>query len=158
MHGVAVDLSGSVLAAGFVKGGLASFGDRMISSRQTTGVQVQDAVLWKVSQQGTTLWAVGGGGDGSTHVYGVALDDAGDAVVLMSNALPAPVTGVNNVSHSVTFGNKTLQLTSGISNPALLWKVRSRRHALTQSHSSDASPLAILPARTLPLPSSLLGP
>jgi len=46
-----------------------------------TNVGRADAVLWKTSASGTTLWAVSGGGTENDGLYGVAVDGSGDVVV-----------------------------------------------------------------------------
>jgi hypothetical protein len=168
MRGVAVDLAGGIFATGYLTGGNATFGDQILSSSTTSSLH--DSVLWKINEQGTTTWAVEGGGDGVTEVHGVAVDGAGDAAVLVSwrnpplngSAAPAPASLVPSSPSglvSVTFGEKTFQLPPGTSNPVLLWKVRSVQlrsdptciiitvDSLTpmfdrvESYNADASPL-----------------
>jgi len=75
LNGVAVDGTNAVVAAGYFESS-ATFGGVALDSSAFSS----DAVLWKLSGEGTTLWAVRGGGEGSDDLYGVAVDGAGAVV------------------------------------------------------------------------------
>ena len=102
---IAVDGSNAVVAAGHFKDGTLTFGSVALSS---TGYY--DAVLWKMSADGTTLWAVGRGGRGEDQMFGVAMDAAGAAVAVGALA-----------STTSTFGGVTLTIAGA--EDAVVWKV-----------------------------------
>ena len=68
LTGVAVDGANAVVGAGYF-GSPATFGAVAL-----TNAGIWDAVLWKVDAEGTTLWAVRGGGSGLDRLYAVAVD------------------------------------------------------------------------------------
>jgi len=102
---IAVDGSNAVVAAGHFKDGTATFGSVALTS---TGNY--DAVVWKMSADGTTLWAVRGGGTGNDKVFGVAVDAAG-----------AVVAAGDLASSESTFGG--VALTTAGANEAVVWKM-----------------------------------
>ena len=106
LYGVAVDGAGSVVAVGYYYGSTSTFGDVALTNTRSDN----DAVLWKVNAQGSTLWAVNGGGASDAYLKGVAVDNA--------NAVVA--AGYFSGSQS-TFGNVALTNT-GYQN-AILWKM-----------------------------------
>ena len=63
-----------------------------------------------MSEEGTTLWAVRGGGAGADKLAGVAVDSAGGVV------------GVGHFTGSATFGGTAL-VSAGSSSDAVVWKV-----------------------------------
>ena len=87
LHGVAVDAAGAVVAAGYSYDFPVTFGGVVLISTDT----IYDAILWKVSAEGTTLWAVRGGGGYGDTVKGVAVDGAG-AVVAAGSFASSPAT------------------------------------------------------------------
>ena len=107
LNGVAVDGAGGVVAVGNFWGSLATFGDVALT---TAGGL--DAVVWKMSFEGTTLWAVRGGSTSSDYIYGVAVDGAG-AVVAAGHVL----------SSLATFGE--VALTTAVAVGAVLWKLNA---------------------------------
>ena len=107
LYGVAVDGAGAVVAAGYSRSSAAMFGDVALNN-----VGWADAISWKLSSEGTTLWAVSGGGTDDDILYGVAVDGAG-AVVAAGQTSSGPST----------FGGVVLA-TAGGSN-GLVWKVRA---------------------------------
>jgi hypothetical protein len=104
MHSVVVDDAGAVVAAGYFYSSTATFGHVALARAGS-----YDAVLWKLNAEGTTLWAVRGGGTGSDRLYGVAVDGTG-AVVAAGYFSSSPAT----------FGG--VSLTNDGSNDAVLWK------------------------------------
>ena len=74
MNGVAVDSAGAAVAAGSFYSS-ATFGGVVLSSAGST-----DAVVWKQSAEGTTLWIVHGGGLQTDYLSGVAVDSVGAVV------------------------------------------------------------------------------
>ena len=107
LQGVAVDGAGSVVVAGSLYYSPATFGGVVLV---TTTAGSRDAVLWKMSAKGTTLWAVRGGGTSDDVLYGVAVDGAGGVVAAgYINSSPA------------TFGGEAL--TNAGNSDALVWKV-----------------------------------
>ena len=88
MYSVASDGGGGVVAAGYFTD-TATFGDVVLR-----GVGNRDALLWKVSELGTTLWAHGGGGADADELYGVAVDGSRGVVVA------GPCTSRIRVTHS----------------------------------------------------------
>jgi len=71
MLGMTVDSSGGVTAVGRLSSAVATFGNTVLS---TISGSSGDAVLWKLSAEGTTLWAVLGGGDaGFTSLKSVVM-------------------------------------------------------------------------------------
>ena len=74
--------SGNIVAVGSYyydgddSGATATFGNVGLTSAGRA-----DAVLWKTSASGTTLWTVSGGGTETDGLYGVAVDGSGDIVV-----------------------------------------------------------------------------
>jgi len=107
MRAVAVDGAGAVVAAGYFRSSTATFGDVALTN---TG-SGYDAVLWKQSADGTTLWAVRGGGTSTEYLYGVAVDGAG------------AVVAAGFFSTTATFGG--VALTTAGSYDAVLWKVNA---------------------------------
>ena len=107
LNGVAVDGAGAVVAAGHFRSSLVTFGDVALNS--AGGL---DAMVWKMSFEGTTLWAVRGGGTNSDYMNGVAVDGAG-AVVAAGNVRSPPAT----------FGDVALTSAWGVG--AVLWKLRA---------------------------------
>jgi hypothetical protein len=67
-YAIAVDASNAVVVSGHFKNSASTFGDV-----ELTPVDDYDVVVWKMSADGTTLWAVGGGGTGMDRSYGVAV-------------------------------------------------------------------------------------
>jgi len=104
--GVAVAGAGAVVAAGYFYGSLATFGGEVL-----TNAGSYDAVLWKVSAEGTTLWAMRGGGTGDDQLQAVAADGAGSVVAAGYFA-----------SSLATFGDTALT-NAGSSDAVVLWKV-----------------------------------
>jgi len=107
LYGVVVDSAGAVVAAGDFNTSPSTFGGVTL----TTAGDGPDAVLWKMNTDGTTLWAVGGGGTGySDNLYGVAVDGT-DAVVAAGSF----------DSSTATFGGEALATVGG--SDAGLWTV-----------------------------------
>ena len=104
MRAVAVDGAGAMVSAGYFRSSLATFGDVSL-----TNAGGYDAVVWKQSAEGTSLWAVSGGGTSSDYLYGVAVDGAGDVVA------------AGHFYNSATFGGVTLTPAGG--SDAVLWKM-----------------------------------
>ena len=75
MYAVAVDGTGAVVAAGDFVSSTATFGGVALTSAGGA-----DALLWKINAEGTTLWAVRGGGTSSDQLHGVAVDGSGAVV------------------------------------------------------------------------------
>jgi len=75
MYGVAVDGAGGMVAAGWFDSSPATFGGVVLTSAGG-----DDAVVWKLSAEGTTLWAVRGGGTSEDRVNSVAVDGVGAVV------------------------------------------------------------------------------
>ena len=65
-----------------------------IVANDTNVVADDNAVVWKLSGEGTTLWAVRGGGEGPAHLTGVAVDGAG-AVVAAGKGLHSSTFQLN---------------------------------------------------------------
>jgi len=76
LYGVAVDGAGAVVAAGFFKSSTSTFGGVELSNAGSA-----DAVVWKMSADGTTLWAVRGGGSNGDYAKAIAAD-ASNAVIV----------------------------------------------------------------------------
>jgi len=113
LQAVAVDGAGAVVAAGQFSSPLATFGFMVLN---TTGTgNNNDGVLWKVNAEGTTLWALRGGGTSSDYLYGVAMDGTG-GVVAAGYFQSSPAT----------FGDEALTTVGG--GDALLWKVSDVEH------------------------------
>jgi len=106
LEGVAVDGANAVVAAGYFSSSPATFGGVALT---TAGRE--DAVVWKLSAEGTTLWAVPGSGTVDERLFGVAVDGTGGAVAAGSFSSSPP-----------TFGG--VVLTNAGSSNAVLWKVR----------------------------------
>ena len=104
MKAVAVDGAGAVVAAGYISSSTATFGGVVLTTAGS-----YDAILWKLNAQGTTLWAVRGGGTSTDELWGVAVDGAG-----------AVVAAGYIKSSQATFGGVTL---TNAQNNAILWKV-----------------------------------
>ena len=132
MHAVAIDASGGIFAAGEI--GTAH--DRSFAQTATFGGVVLtvagkgDGVVWKISPQGTTIWAErGGGGRNDDHQYGsdnflgVASDGAGNVVLsgLMKNT-PSPLRSDRTPTPS-TFGDVVLSYTDPNARPGVMWKI-----------------------------------
>jgi len=111
---VAVDGAGGVVAAGNFDSSSATFGTMVVSSFVTSAeYNHQAAFVWKLSAEGTTLWAVSGGGmdEGSfDSMTGVAVDGSGDIVAAGYFSSP-----------TVTFGT-TVLASAGVSD-AVVWKL-----------------------------------
>jgi len=107
MQAVAIDGTGGVVAAGYFSSSGATFGGVTL-----TNAGSDDAVLWKMNAEGTTLWAVRGGGTSSDQLYGVAVDGAGGVVA----------AGYFS-SSTATF--EGVALSSSGSNDAVLWKLNA---------------------------------
>jgi len=101
---VVVDGAVGVVAAG-VSQSSATFGGVALTSAGGF-----DAVIWKLSGEGTTLWAVRGGGTDDDHLDGVAVDGTGGLVAAGRFS-----------SSPATFGGVSLS-TAG-SEDAMVWKV-----------------------------------
>ena len=111
LYGVAVDAAGAVVAAGAFRSTAATFGDVTLTLAGTS-----DTVLWKLNKEGTTLWAVrGGGANGAATLKDVTVDGVGDIVA----------AGYFSAT-TATFGGETLNKNSARndgSSDALLWKL-----------------------------------
>ena len=103
---VAVDSSGAVVAAGYFSAE-ATFGNVVLSSAGS-----KDAMVWKLSPQGTTLWVVRGGGTSDEWTSGVVVDGGG------------AVVSAGFLSSTATFGGEVL--TSAGSKDAVAWKLSSQ--------------------------------
>jgi hypothetical protein len=116
LKGVAVDGAGGVVAAGYVSSFSATFGAVVL-----TGAGDLDAVVWKASGEGTTLWAVRGGSRNEDAINGVAVDRAGDVLAVGHfGYLPEQWTE----APSATFGTEVLTTgAGGRGGDALLWKL-----------------------------------
>jgi len=98
-----------VVAVGSLSNSPGTFEDRVLT-KAGTGYDDTDAVMWKLNAEGTTLWAIRGGGTGSDELYGVAVDGAGASVAVGSfSSSPALFEGVN--------------LTNAGGYDAVVWKV-----------------------------------
>jgi len=76
LNGVAVDsATNAVVAVGYIESSPSTLGDV-----ELTPAGSYDGLLWKLNSEGTTLWAVRGGGTGFDQLYGVAVDAAGAVV------------------------------------------------------------------------------
>jgi len=82
LNGVAVDSANAVVAAGSFSSSPAMFGGVAL-----THAGGGDAVLWKLSAEGTTLWAVRGGGT----LQAVAVDSANAVVAAVKFSSSYPV-------------------------------------------------------------------
>ena len=74
-YAVSVDGDGAVVAAGEFVSPTATFGGVALTSASGA-----DALLWKMNAQGTTMWAVRGGGGKYDQLFGVAAGIAGAVV------------------------------------------------------------------------------
>jgi hypothetical protein len=108
LNAVAVDASGGVVVTGYFQSSVATFGDKVLSGTSST------AVVWKLDSEGTTMWAVAGGGTGSDYLNGVAVDRMGNVFAVGSFCCGAVVA---------TFGDVTLSNSAGSSSSSLVWKV-----------------------------------
>jgi len=112
MQAVTVDAAGAVVAAGYFEGSSATFGGVVLTNAGTASY-VFDAWLWKMNAEGTTLWAVRGGGTETEEVHAVAVDDVG-----------AVVAAGWFSSSTATFGGVVLTKTgTGYGSDGFLWKV-----------------------------------
>ena len=111
LYGVAVDAAGAVVAAGTFQSTTATFGDVALTLAGSS-----DTVLWKLNKEGTTLWAVRGGGtNGAAALKDVTVDGVGAVVA----------AGYFSAT-TATFGDETLNKASAGndgSSDALLWKL-----------------------------------
>jgi len=123
LYGVAVDGAGSVVAAGHFKSSSATFGGVALTTAESYRY---DAVVWKMSAEGTTLWAMRGGGRSTDQLYGVAVDDAG-----------AVVAAGYFRSSSATFGGVALTNTGG--SDAVVWKMTSEGTTLWAARGGGSS-------------------
>jgi hypothetical protein len=112
LNGVCVDYAGHVIAGGSYYGSAATFGG--VTLPVASG---SDAVLWKLQADGTTLWALRGGGQYNDEIRSVAVDHAG-AVVAAGNVQ------IFGTGATMTFGHVTFSRSSasGATKP-FLWKV-----------------------------------
>jgi len=85
---------------------MATFGGVALTSAGGDG----DAIMWKVNAEGTTRWAVRGGGTGDDRLRGVAVD--GEGAVKAAGCFS---------SSPATFGGVVLTTAAG--DDPLLWKV-----------------------------------
>jgi len=115
---VAVDGKNAVVAAGSFGPSSATFGGMTLGSAGGS-----DAVLWKLSAEGTTLWAVRGGGRDSDKVQALAVDSAN-----------AVVAAVNFYSSTATFGG--VAVTNAGGEDAALWKLSGEGTALWAMRSN----------------------
>ena len=97
-----------LVAAGHTDSAVATFGGDALA-----GAGGFDALLWKATVTGTTLWARRGGGTGNDHLRGVAVDARDGAVVAAGFYYSA----------TVTFGGVVLPRSGGYD--AALWKLSS---------------------------------
>jgi hypothetical protein len=86
LNGVVVDGSDDIITAGKF-GGVRSaptgtFGSVTLTWVTGSAGTYTDAVVWKLNGQGTTKWAVRGGGAGEDSLTGVAADDARGVVAI----------------------------------------------------------------------------
>jgi len=112
LNGVAVDSANAVVAAGSFSSFSAMFGGVALTTAGGGG----DAVLWKLSAEGTTLWAVTAGGTSYDTLQAVAVDIANGVVA-----------AVKFWSSSATFGGVALTAAGG--GDAALWKLSSEAGA-----------------------------
>jgi len=108
LYGVAVGGAGAVVVVGHFVSSYATFGDETVANVGSAGTK--DASLWKMSAEGTTLWAVGGGGASSTSLKAVAVDGAG-----------VVVAAGHSYSSSLTFGAVAMTTAGGADG--VLWKL-----------------------------------
>jgi len=106
---VAVAGAGAMVAAVNFYSSLATFGGEVLTN--SGSYDTHDAVLWKVSAEGTTLWAMRGGGTGDDLLQAVAADGAGSVVAAGYFA-----------SSPATFGDTALN-NARSSDAMVLWKV-----------------------------------
>ena len=109
-NGIAVEGS-NVYAAGDVASAGGTFGNRVVSSRGG-----YDCALWKLNSQGTTAWAVTGGGTAAEECRDVAVDSYSS-----SSTHTVIATGFS-ASSAATFGNVVLH-NSGSGKNSFLWKL-----------------------------------
>ena len=98
VYSVAADGGGGVIAAGYFTN-TATFGGVVLA-----GAGGRDALLWKVGETGSTLWAVGGGGGGADELYAVAVDHSTKGVI---------VAGFFGGQGVATFGGNDTLTTAG---------------------------------------------
>jgi len=110
MYAVAVDGANAVVAAGVFDGSTATFGGVVLTNVGSTSYS--DAVVWKMSAAGTTLWAVRGGGRYFDRVRAVVVDSAG-----------AVVAAGQSATRSATFGDVVLNDGGSSYKHALVWKM-----------------------------------
>jgi len=115
LYGVAVHGAGAVVVVGHFVSSSATFGDETVDNVGDAGTK--DASLWKLSAEGTTLWAVGGGGASSTSLKAVAVDGAG-----------AVVAAGHSYSSMLTFGG--VSMTNAGSADGVLWKLNAEGSTL----------------------------
>lgn len=112
LNGVCVDYAGDVIAGGSYDAYPGTFGGVILPAASGS-----DAVLWKLNSDGTTLWALQGGGQYSDEIRSVAVDHVG-AVVAAGNVQ------IYGEDASVTFGHITVSRSSSMgTRKPFLWKV-----------------------------------
>jgi len=79
-YAVAMDRTNAVVAVGHSDSDTATFGGVVLTNNDVSS-NVGDAVVWKMSADGTTLWAVRGGGTRADYVIALATDSANAVVV-----------------------------------------------------------------------------
>lgn len=112
LHGVCVDSAGNVIAGGSYFGSPSTYGGAIVPVASAA-----DAVLWKLNGDGTTLWALRGGGQYSDDIRSVAVDHVGAAVA-------AGNVQIFGDGASVTFGHVSFSRSSSAGGmKPFLWKV-----------------------------------
>ena len=122
LQSVTTDGANAVVAAGSFKSSTATFGGLML-----TNAGSRDIVVWKMSDEGTTLWAVRGGGSGDDWFWrgGVCVDNFG-----------AVMTAGTAFSSKATFGGVVLTITGA--GKAILWKMSGEGTTLWAMSGGDA--------------------
>ena len=106
-----VDYARNVIAGGSYYGSIGTFGNVVLPIASNA-----DALVWKLTVDGTTLWALRGGGQYADEVRSVAVDHTG-AVYATGNV---QFSGSNA---RVTFGHVSVTRSSNFMNKPFLWKV-----------------------------------
>jgi hypothetical protein len=113
--GVAVDWAGGVVLAGYFIGVVATFGDRVLSRMANSA----DGFVWKVDGEGTTQWAVRGGGTSYEYLNDVAVNGTGHV---------ATVGHWSDADDNLEkFGDVSVPTNGLASSDALVWKLFDNR-------------------------------
>ena len=106
LRGVDVDEFGDIVTAGHFSSTLSSFGFSVLANHGG-----HDAVIWKLSGQGTPVWAISSAGPGSEYLYSV----------VVASDLTSASAGYFSSASSCTFGATVFLSPQG--NDAVIWRV-----------------------------------